>query len=348
MTRPRPRLTRRRLLALLACLGVSACSPDGPELASPSPSPSPPPPPDDPPPDPPREPPSESPAPPAPPGDYEPVPGDVYTDAKRVGGRFAQALTTYAAGEPLPGVLERAAAARRPGLDPATLAAAAAPVHHEEASSTGEVVYAQLGGLDPIGDPTSASTMVVVLQRLDTPAGEQVHTRTIDVRLRLADGGWVLDGLGDAGGQPVARPPVLPPAAARVLDDPRIDLPDSGRWDIHRGEIDARLLVAMADLAELASYSVCCLKSGHPINVFGTDRRSHHTGGRAMDIWAVDGVPVVHQQPQVDTPAHRVARALFDQGVVPEIGAPWAYDGPGGRSFENDVHRDHIHVAFRT
>jgi hypothetical protein len=55
---------------------------------------------------------------------------------------------------------------------------------------------------------------------------------------------------------------------------------------------------------------------------------------------------VVTQQPEEGTPAFDFARAAFDGGVVPELGAPWAFDPPGGRSFENDVHRDHVHIAF--
>lgn len=342
-------MSRRRLLAALTGgVLVSACTREDPRgAARPSPTPTavataPPTRSPSPEPEPTEEPPAE----PAPPAPYEPLADDVYTNAKRVGGRVAQGLVTYEAGEALGDVLARAAEPRRSDLDPATLASAVAPVHHGDAASTGEVVYVQLGGLHPAGTPVTASTMVVVRQQLTTPGGAQGHTRTIDVRVRLVDGEWVLDTLGDAGGEPVERPLDVAPATAAVLDDERIDLPDSARWDIHRGEIDERLLAAMARAADHFPYSVCSLRSGHPRRVFGTDRTSNHTHGRAVDVWAVDGVPVVHQQPQTDSPAHAVARAIYDEGVVPELGAPWAFDGPGGRSFQNDVHRDHLHLAF--
>lgn len=343
-------MTRRRLLGLLPAAAVAACAPEPGDTArrspppttvtsspssSPSPSTSPPPEPAD---EPTPQPPAAEP--------YEPLPGDVYADAKRVGGRFVQALTTYEAGAGLDDVAVRAAEPARPGLDPTTLAPAARPLHHPGVASTGEVVYVQLGGLHPASAPTTASTMVVVLQRVVTADGEQAQTRTVDARVRLVDGRWVVDGLGDVGGIAVQRPADLSAAARTVLDDERIDLPDSARWDIHRGDIDPRLLSTMATMADRFPYSVTCLKSGHPRNVFGTDRRSNHTAGRGVDVWAVDDVPVVEQQPQVDTPAHTLTRALFEAGMVPELGAPWAFDGRGGRSFQNDVHRDHLHVAF--
>lgn len=278
---------------------------------------------------------------------YEPDPEDVYVNAKRLGGRVAQGLVTYAAGEALEDIVRRAATAPAPDLNGAGVAAKATPLFDPEATSAGEVVYAQLGGLHPAAAPTAASVMVVVEQRRVTDDGDQIdHTRTVDVRLRLVDGDWRFDDLGDVGGAPVEAPPDLSDAARAVLDDERIDLPDSARWDIHRGDIDDRLLLTMREMAEIASYRVCCLKSGHPINVFGSSTVSNHAEGRGVDVWEVDGQPVVRQQPQPDSAAHAFTRAIFDAGIVPELGGPWAFDPPGGRSFENDVHRDHIHVAF--
>lgn len=278
---------------------------------------------------------------------YEPLPDDVYPNAKRTAGRMAQDLATFHADEDLEHVVARAAAPAHPRFDPAAAVQAAGPVHHPGASSTGEVVYAQVGGLSPSSSATRCSILVVVLQRLARPDGADVaHRRSMDVRLRLLDGEWAVERLGDAGGEPVPRPARLSPPARAVVDNPRIDLPDSAVWDIYRSGIDHRLLTTMAALAEQAPYAVTCLRSGHAVHVFGTQRRSNHADGRAVDIWQVDGVAVVSQQPATDTAAHALARRIYDAGDVPELGAPWAFDGPGGRSFENDVHRDHLHVAF--
>lgn len=347
------RLTRRRLFTVLAAAGVSACAPDTGESAETEPQ------------EEQRRAASPTPAGKKPSGradretednaaaaeeepePYEPLPGDVYRDAKRTGGRMAQALATYEAGEDLPVIVERAAAPTHPGFSVATATEAARPVHDPQAGSSGEVIYAQLGGLTPSGAVTSCSILVVVRQRLSRSDGTKaVLRRTMDVRLELRDGQWAVEQLGGAGGSPAPRPDQLSAPARAVVDHPRIDLSDSARWDIYRGQVDGRLLTTMAELAEQAPYAVTCLKSGHSEHVFGTQRESNHASGRAVDIWQVDGTAVVSQQPATDTPAHALARTVFDRGIVPELGSPWSFDGPGGRSFENDVHRDHLHVAF--
>lgn len=352
-------LSRRRLLIVLAAAGVAACAGDeggdAPTRTSE----------DGPPPSPARGPDpvderdagagedaeAEDERPP-PAGDdrpepYEPLPDDVYPNAKRTGGRMAQTLATYEADEPLEHLVERAAVPTHPRFDAAAAAEAAAAVHHPEARSTGEVIYAQLGGLMPQNEATSASIIVVVRQRLVQPDGsESAPVRAMDIRLRLHNGQWAVDQLGDMGGQPVARPAELSAPAQAVVDHPRIQLPDSARWDIYRGDIDGRLLATMAELADQAPYAVTCLKSGHAVNVFGTERPSNHSSGRAVDIWQVEGTAVVSQQPDPGTAAHALAQTVFDRGAVSELGSPWAFDGAGGRSFQNDVHRDHLHVAF--
>lgn len=347
------RLTRRRLFTVLVAAGVSACAGDTggsveteareerDHAVSPTPARKAPSAPPD------RETADDEAAADRPPEPYEPLPDDIYRNAKRTGGRTAQALATYEAGEGLAEIVERAAVPTHPGLDLTAAVETARPVHDPQASSSGEVVYAQLGGLTPSGPVTSCAIFVVVRQRLTRADGtEGAQRRTMDIRLRLRDGEWAVEQLGDTGGRPEPRPQPLAASARAVVDHPRIALPDSARWDIYRGEIDERLLTTMARLAAQAPFAVTCLKSGHSWHVFGTKRKSNHASGRAVDIWRVDGTAVVSQQPATDTPAHALARTVFDGGAVPELGSPWAFDGPGGRSFENDVHRDHLHVAF--
>jgi len=282
-------------------------------------------------------PPSRPPA-PKPPSAYQPARGEVLAEAKRVAGRAVQRLATYQ-----PGTAHRSVAARllAPGRDPAALLEAAAPMLVPAAASVGEVVYAQLGGLTP----SAAAVMVIVRQALRQPGGETTVTaRTLDVRLRRAGGRWVLDRLVSAGGRPVARPAELPAVARAVLDDPRIQLPDSARWDIHRGAVDPRLLQAMRAMADRHPYAVSVLISGHPRNVFGTSRRSNHNAGRAVDVYAVAGRLVVHQRRR-GSAAYRLARWL-DRDGISELGSPWAFDDGGARSFTNTVHADHIHLGF--
>ncbi len=140
--------------------------------------------------------------------------------------------------------------------------------------------------------------------------------------------------------------------AKQVLQDTRIELPDTARWDILRGDIDERLLRTMLDLAAVAPYAVAVLKTGHPKNVFATGRISGHTLGRGVDIWRVAGQPVVLQQPSKSSDAHAFTKAALDKLGVPELGSPWDLDGPPEPgelkpSFTDAVHADHIHVAFK-
>jgi hypothetical protein len=200
-------------------------------------------------------------------------------------------------------------------------------------ASHAEVVYAQLGGLLP--DAVS----VLVVAREDGGV-----TRTLDVRLRREAGAWAVEGVADDGGAPV-EPGSGSPTAEAVLASPRIALPDSARWDIARGDVDDRLLAVLLDIAERHDVAVSVLRSGHPVEIFGTDRTSDHTRGIAVDVYAVDGDLVVEQRAG-GTPAHDLARWLYERGDV-RLGSPWAFDGRGGRSFTDPLHQDHLHIALR-
>jgi hypothetical protein len=54
---------------------------------------------------------------------------------------------------------------------------------------------------------------------------------------------------------------------------------------------------------------------------------------------------VVQQQPDTDSLTHLLARQVFDQRRISNLGAPWAFDGAGGRSFTDPVHHDHLHLG---
>jgi hypothetical protein len=279
-------------------------------------------------------PPAPEPAPP-----YEPVAAETHPNAKALGAAIAQAVTTYEPQEPLEEIVARASDGRGERTD----VEAARPLHHPDGWSRGQVLYPQFGGLTDDG----CSIMAVVSQRRGEPDGSEVEeVRTVDVRLRLDGGEWVFDALASAGGEPVDRPDDLLPEAAAVLDDDRIELPDSARWDIHRGVIDLELLDLMHRLAdETGGYAVCVLESGHPINVFGTDRLSDHTRGRAVDIHRIGDQLVIDDRDEGSLTDRTVAW-LYDDPSGPVVGSPWALDGFGGRSFTDAVHQDHLHVAI--
>jgi hypothetical protein len=339
---------RRQLLLGLVAMAATACGlrrepssaeEGGPDAASPA-TPSPAPPGTEPPEDPadPQPPAADLPPAPEPAPVYAPVEAETHPNAKALGAAVARTLTTYEPEEPLENVVDRAADGRheRSDLD------AARPLHHPEGWSRGEVLYPQFGGLTA----DRCSIMVVVRQTRGLPDGTiREEVRTVDVRLRLAGSDWVFDALASAGGEPVERPTALPDEAVAVLDDPRIELPDSARWDIHRGATSERLLALMHRLAEeTGGYAVCVLESGHPINVFGTDRLSDHSRGRAVDIHRIaDRLVIEDREEGSDT--DRAVGWLYDEPSRPIVGSPWALDGFGGRSFTDAVHQDHLHVA---
>jgi len=251
---------------------------------------------------------------------YDPPADELYPNGKRLAGRVAQQLATFG---PEAAALERTVA---PLLDPAR-------------RSSAEVVYVQISGVTA----TTLGTMVLVRQHLEDAGGRRESVvRAMDVRLRRTDGPWSLDRVASVGGTAVERPANVSPAAARVLDNPNIELPDTARWDIYRGEIDDGLLRALAGAADRWRLAISVLRSGHPRNVWATRRVSAHTVGLAADIYAVDGTPVVSQQ--ADGSRAQQLVASFLAGGATQVGSPWALPPGGRRSFTDRVHRDHVHV----
>lgn len=266
---------------------------------------------------------------------YEPAEAEEYANAKRVAGRAAQRAVTYARGAT---AREVASSLPPAAAGEAALADAIEPVIEPGARSEGEIVYPQLSGVTP----TSLGVMVVTRQTLQDRAGRRRSvTRVLDVRLRRSGGRWSLERIASVGGSPRERPDDLAEAAERVLDSSNIVLPDSARWDIHRGDVNPSLLSALADAARDRELSVAVLESGHPPNVWATEQPSAHASGLAADIWAVDGEPVIEQRTS-GSPAYDLAQELLAGGAR-QLGGPWDL-APGARSFTDPVHQDHIHL----
>lgn len=273
---------------------------------------------------------------PAPP--WEPGPGEVLVEAKQLASEVAAALTTYGPDE-TPAQRRARVAADSP-FDPPL--ANARELDYEGAWSRGRVVYPQMGGFAEV----AASVMVVVEQTWGVADGEPtVEVRTLDVRLRRddPDADWHLEALASGGGQPVA---VDAPDAVDhpVLRDDRLVLPDSARWDVLAGRTDPRLLEVMSDIGEQFPVEVAVLVTGHPRNVFATDRLSAHTDGRAVDLVVVDDRTVASSH-DTDSATRALVEWLYDDPRVTVIGSPWALDERGGKSFTDIVHADHIHVS---
>lgn len=279
---------------------------------------------------------SSSEGPPPAPRPYRPLPAEGYSNGKRLAAEIAQRVTTYDQG-----ASPRAVAARLgPGAVGApALSGAIEPLVDPTRYSRGEVVYPQLSGVTP----TSLGAMVVVRQTMsDEDGAERSVTRALDIRLRRSTGPWSLDRIGPVGGDPQERGGAPSPAAERVLEHPRITLPDSARWDILSGDVDEGLLEALAGAAERYRLGIAVIRSGHPQNVWATTTPSAHSVGNAVDIYAVDGVPVLNQR-QEGSAAFALASELVGGGAA-QVGSPWILGAGGSQSFTDEVHQDHIHL----
>lgn len=330
-------LDRRSLLRLSAAgLLLAGCQRGGstglpslPGLSRPKPSPLPPPP---------------------PPLPYVPLPGEPIPNGKKVAAAFVQALMTGDRERDAQAAVSRALAFTGTGFDATAATTRAAPLF-SDVFTRGTIVYPQIGGLVPNSPSAStAAVMVVVQQTLTSTSGKAKDVvRTVDVRLAVQGGRWRVVDVPSVGGEPVDRPADLDPRAAAVLDDGRISLPDTARWDVHAGKVSFDLLDVLARAAQTAPVAVAVLRTAHPYNVFGTDRVSEHTQGRAVDVWRIGGQPVVSTGAG-SGPAGQVLRDAYADSRLSQAGSPVGsdLDGPRRRrSFVNLVHKDHLHLAVR-
>lgn len=202
-----------------------------------------------------------------------------------------------------------------------------------------EVIDAQYGGL--LADTAS----VLVVTRSWRRRGDRVVSggRTYDVRLSRGRGGWQVEAINPS--RPGAASARLAAAQRAVLVSGRIDLPPAARRDVESGRVSDTVLAAMLALSREFRFAVSVVRSGHPIDVFGTDRPSDHPRGRAFDTWSIEGKSVVDAR----TPRRLVTD--FMQAVVAagsyNVGGPYLL-GPAPQWFSDDTHHDHVHAGFRT
>lgn len=267
---------------------------------------------------------------------YKPIADEDYPAGKRLAARIAQRALTHEPGSSARAVA-RSLGPSAVGIE--ALTRTLRPIVEPDSQSSAKVIYPQLSGVTS----TSLGVMVVVRQSLEDADGDTSSlTRVVDVRLRRSNGPWFFDRIGSLGGSAVERPGSLSSSARRVLDDPNIQLSDSARWDIYRGAVDPALLETLVDASRLSRLSVSVIDSGHPANVWATSRPSAHSVGFAVDIWAVDGVPVISQR-ETGSAAYELASSLVAGGAY-QLGSPWILGSGSAQSFTDDVHQDHIHL----
>lgn len=166
---------------------------------------------------------------------------------------------------------------------------------------------------------------------------------TYDVRLSETREGWRTDSITAA----TPSPPLQEPGSLvrRVLSNDRIALPWAGRVDIAAGLVSDAVLRSMLAVAEQHRIGISVLISAHPVNVFGTDRRSNHPDGLAYDIGSIDGRLVVDRD--AAGLVRQVMRTAADTGAY-QVGGPTDLDLDleGRQYFSDPTHSDHVHVGF--
>jgi hypothetical protein len=269
-----------------------------------------------------------------------PGPGEIQPAAKLAAVRLVEAFGTWRAGQG--GPRQAAARARALGIPAAPAAGLAAETGSLTPSADEAVVRvidAQYGGILP----TTASVLVVCAQT--TRTGGVVHSggTTVDVRLSRTSAGWGVTALHPAHPGPAAP---LVASARAVLANARIQLPPASAADIRSGAVHDSVLRAMTRLAGTYRMSVSVVRSGHPLDVFGTSRPSDHPLGRAFDVWRIDGHPVVDPATSrsLITGFMRAAAAAGSYNV----GGPVQLSGgaTANQFFSDDTHHDHVHSGF--
>jgi hypothetical protein len=134
----------------------------------------------------------------------------------------------------------------------------------------------------------------------------------------------------------------------RVLTDPAIDIYDCGRRDIKAGAIDRRVLATLEFLAASGlKPTVTALECGHSY-LTASGNVSEHSSGNAVDIAAINGIPILgHQGPGSITDI-TIRRLLTLQGTMKphQIISLMTFDGADNTLSLPD-HADHIHVGFQ-
>lgn len=267
-------------------------------------------------------------------------PGDIEPVVKVTAARVVEAIGSWKGG-----AIGPAAAESRVGRldqDPHLVDQARVLLRDSPAAEI-EVIEAQYGGLLA----TTASVLVVCRQWWIGPSGRlAVGGSTVDVRLsETRPGRWRVTALHPSHpGPPVPHPAGSP--AAHVLAEPRIVLPPAAAADVASGKVHDSVLTAMLQLSQRYRIGISVIRSGHPIYVFGTDRRSDHPQGRAFDTFRIDGRLVVDPAtPQSLVTGYMEAAAAAGSY---NVGGPYLLPGNGNQFFSDRTHHDHVHAGFLT
>jgi hypothetical protein len=135
--------------------------------------------------------------------------------------------------------------------------------------------------------------------------------------------------------------------AQRVLADPSVQIYDCGRQDIRAGQIDRRVLATLEFLvASGLKPTVTSLRCGHSYYT-SSGNVSEHTTGTAVDIAAINGVPILDHQGEGSIAELTIQRLLTLQGTMEphQIISLMEFEG-ADNTFAMADHADHIHVGW--
>jgi hypothetical protein len=259
--------------------------------------------------------------------------GEVAPSIKARATRLLEAVGTWSTDTgSLVAARKRAAAA---GFT-ASLADALGPLLGDGTRAVLQVRDAQYGGILS----TTASVLVVVDQWRAMPDGSlHVGGTTLDVRLVKASPHWRVVEVRPA--RPGTASSQLSSSAKKVLGDSQIRLPYAAKADVLGGGVHDSVLKMLIGLSASHLVDVSVMRSGHPINVFGTSRPSDHPRGRAVDVWALDSKPLV--LPTNHLLAASGMRLAVAHGAY-NVGGPILLSG--FQYFTDNTHQDHIHLGF--
>lgn len=266
---------------------------------------------------------------------WQPAPQDVAPEVKQAAVQLLEIAGSWAPGEG--GVQSAKRRLGVAGYDP-TLVDDLGPLISRDDAAAVQVVVAQYGGILS----ASASVLIVIDQWvLEKGRGVRRRGTTVDVRLVADEPQWAVTTVRAA--RPGRRAPELTRVAQRLLENERVVLPNAAVHDVRSGIIGDSVLRALSSLSAQHRLDVSILRSGHPVRVFGTDRTSDHTDGRAVDIWALDGQPIIkRRRSAMVSDFMQTARSA---GAY-QVGGPVDLDGSGASYFADDTHQDHIHLGF--
>jgi len=265
---------------------------------------------------------------------WRPGPGEPQPAIKQAASAFIETAGTWT------GAAGPVTTLRAEGVAPDVAATATALEAPDAVASTVRVIYPQYGGVTA----DRAAVMILFDQNLEMADGRTTSRQmALDVRLaRRPAGAWYVEEI-----KPLTSlgPDVpLTETARAVLAEPRLELSAPARLDVSSGRMDERLLKVLLGLAEDRVLTVQVMHIGHIQTVYPTERKSNHAVGRAVDIRAVDGRPVVDPATSREMLTEVAVRA--GQLGATEVGAPFDLNGDRKGFFTDIVHQDHLHIGI--